>query len=153
MSERQDLAYLRMAVGSAPLFSTCSKRQYYAIVTAPNGRIVGAGTNGSPPRIEHCSDGACPRAVEGAASGSNYDQCIAIHAEANALMWSDRTAREGGTLYVNGPPCWSCGKLLAGSGIKRVIHLEDPLYLDFPRVRALMEASGLQVYGLDKADL
>jgi dCMP deaminase len=150
---RKDLAFLRWTIDGAGHFSTCAKRQYMSIVTSPAGRVVGTGFNGAPPGIPHCIDGSCPRLHEDPPSGSHYSSCIAIHAEANALMWSDRTAREGGTLYVNGTPCWDCGKLIAGSGIRRLIHLEDPSYRDWQRVKALIVASGVTVISVEADEL
>lgn len=51
---------------------------------------------------------------------SAYDNCIANHAEANALLYADRTAIEGGSLYVTDEPCRGCWKLIANSGLVRV---------------------------------
>jgi dCMP deaminase len=150
---RRDLNFLRWSIAGANLFSTCAKRQYMAVVTSSAGRVVGTGYNGSPPGIPHCADGACPRLAEGSASGTAYNNCISIHAEANALMWSDRTARDGGTLYINGTPCWDCGKLISGSGVKRLVHLEDPSYADWPRVKDMLISSGVHVIGVDAEEL
>lgn len=144
----KDERWLAWATHGAALFSTCTRRQYLALVVGPNGRLVGSGYNGAPPGLPHCVDGGCPRgsATYGEVpAGSTYSNCTAVHAEANAIAWSDRTAREGGTLYVNGPPCWDCGKLIAGSGLARVVHTADPAYADYDRVKALLIAAGLTV--------
>lgn len=141
--------FLRVAAYAAIEFSTCAKRQYFAFVLSPEGRVVGTGYNGSPPGIGHCNEGHCPRLHEDSANGSAYDNCIAIHAEENALLWSDRTDRQGGTIIVNGPPCWGCGKKIAGSGIARVVYVRDPNYADWPRVEGLLEASGVECVGVD----
>lgn len=145
--------FLRVAVAAAKEFSTCAKRQYFAWVLSPDGRVAGTGYNGSPPGIPHCADGHCPRLQEGSASGSAYDNCIAIHAEENALLWSDRTARLGGTIIVNGPPCWGCGKKIAGSGLRRLVYLRDDGYADWPRVEALLEQAGIECVGVAVEDL
>ena len=101
----------------AQLFSTCSKKQYAAFILAPNNRVVGFGYNGSPPGHPHCNQGGCPRLTEQSSPGTTYDNCIANHAEANALLWSDSISRQDGTLIINGPPCFGCCKLIASSGI------------------------------------
>jgi dCMP deaminase len=44
-----------------------------------------------------------------------------IHAEVNALLNSDPILRKGGTLYVNLQPCENCAKMIAASGVKRVV--------------------------------
>lgn len=50
-----------------------------------------------------------------------YEDCPSIHAEANALLFSDRSAREGGTIYVSSTICYTCAKLVANSGLKRAV--------------------------------
>lgn len=47
--------------------------------------------------------------------------CVAIHAEANALLVGDRTTREGGTIYTTSDVCFGCAKLIANSGVVRVV--------------------------------
>lgn len=150
---RQEWKYLRTAEFAAKEFSTCAKRQYFAFVLSPEGRVVGTGYNGSPPGVPHCTDGFCPRMQEGSPAGSSYDNCIAVHAEANALLHSDRTARQGGTLVINGPPCWGCGKEIAGSGIARVVYLKDPAYATWDRVEGLLQQAGVSCIGVDEQDL
>ena len=46
--------------------------------------------------------------------------CIAIHAEQNALLQAGRDA-ESATLYVNAFPCKICAKLIINAGIRRVV--------------------------------
>jgi dCMP deaminase len=150
---RKDIKWLQMAEYAAKLWSTCAKRQYFSFVLDAYGRVVGTGYNGSPPGIPHCIDGHCPRMQQGSAPGSSYDNCISIHAEENALLWSDRSARAGGTLIVNGMPCWGCGKKIAGSGIARLVYIRDESYADMPRIEALMEAAGVQLVGASLQDL
>jgi dCMP deaminase len=152
----RDGKFLRMCLANAPIFSTCSRRQYFAVVTGPEGRLVGTGYNGAPPNMTHCIDGGCPRAqAEGVVPGVAYGNCVAVHAEANAIIWSDRTARKAGTLYVNGPPCWDCGKLIAGSGLARVVFTYDPEYVypELKKVEGLMTSAGLDVERLDQSVL
>lgn len=68
---------------------------------------------------------AAPR-CPGPESGTDYDNCIAIHAEENALLYSDPTARRRGTIYINGAPCFGCSKKLGNSGLARVVCLTEP---------------------------
>lgn len=129
----------------APLFSTCSKAQYFSVVIMPNGRVAGVGYNGSPPGMGHCVDGFCPRSRQNSPSGSVYDNCIAQHAEANALLWSDPAQRVGGTLIVNGPPCYGCAKQIASSGIARVVCNTRSEYKDWESSKTLLQAAGIDV--------
>lgn len=137
----------------AQIFSTCSKRKYASVILTPAGRLAGFGYNGSPPNHPHCDMGHCPRLLEGSANGSSYDNCIANHAEANALLWSDISTRQGGTLIVNGPPCFSCCKLIASSGIAKVVHYSDPSYAQWPDCVDFLLTSSIEIVTYDRASL
>ena len=130
----RELRWLTACEMLAPLFSTCAKRQYVAFVIGPTGRVVGFGYNGTPPGHGQCADVPCPRLAADVPPGSRYDggpgRCLAVHAEANALLYSDLTSRVGGTLYVNGPPCPDCAKLIVAAGVVRVVHRADDRYED-----------------------
>lgn len=118
-------------ISGAELFSTCMKRKFMAIIIDDKGRVAGTGYNGGPPGMIHCEDGGCPRSSLDTQS-PDYDNCISLHAEENALLYSDPRRRH--TIYVNGTPCYGCAKKIAGSGIKRVGYLDDGrgrLGLDF----------------------
>jgi dCMP deaminase len=106
----------------------CTRRKAGAVLVK-NNRIVATGYNGSPAGDKGClTDGACPRghlAYSDLPPSSSYDTgpgtCIAVHAEANCLLYADRDRTEGGTLYVTGVPCPGCEKLLRASGVRMVV--------------------------------
>jgi dCMP deaminase len=123
-----------------------------AIILSSDGRIIGAGYNGSPPKIKHCQDGHCPRAINPTEPGQDYSNCIAIHAESNALLFSDRTMRMGGTLYINGRPCYDCAKLIAGSGIARLVNLYNS-YDSWKLSLPLLNDAGVEVTEYQEEDL
>lgn len=111
-------------------------------------RIWGTGRNGTVERsVPGCLDGACPRGLKdygelpGSLQGNHdYSDCIARHAEENALWQfahyyrlyaglsdrhelSERWARvlnSPVTLYVNRIPCDRCAGLLLKAGITEV---------------------------------
>lgn len=56
---------------------------------------------------------------------ADYSDCPSLHAEANALMTSDRSLRVGGTIYVTSHPCMGCAKLIANSGLTGVFVGHD----------------------------
>jgi len=141
----RELKWLKSCKSLSSTFSTCSKRQYFAVILMPNGRVAGVGYNGSPPGIGHCTDGACPRLMDNSPNGSQYDNCIAQHAEANAIIWSDPALRSGGTLIVNGPPCFGCAKQIASSGIVRVVFSPDENYQDWPKVKDFLESCKIEL--------
>ena len=148
LTQRKAEMYMAMVERSAKDFSTCGKRQYYAIVLDAHGVIVGTGYNGGPPGSVHCVDGGCPRLAAGSAPGSNYDNCIAVHAEANAFLHSDWHARQGGAIVVNGPPCYSCAKLIANSGVDTLVYKYDPSYADWGRIEGELEDWGIKLWAI-----
>ena len=79
------------------------------------------------------------------ASGSSYDNCIAIHAEANALLHSDYSSKPV-KIYVNGPPCFTCAKLIANSTIKEVFYISDSSYNDWPKVKDFLQRCNIRAF-------
>lgn len=143
---QKDVKWMKKCIHSSHMFSTCGKRQYFAVILDQHGHQIGSGWNGGPSGMGHCKDGHCPRLHANSSPGSVYDDCIAIHAEANALLHSDYLARrDGGTLYVNGSCCFSCAKLIANSGIKRVVCMDDNSYKAWPEVRTFMMNANINV--------
>lgn len=100
----------------------CKRAQHGAVVVK-NKRIVATGYNGSPAGEPGClTDDACPRADSDVPSLSGYDNCISVHAEANALLYGDRQQMLGGTIYVTGKPCSWCQRLIDAAGVERVVY-------------------------------
>lgn len=139
---KKDIQFMELCKSGARIFSTCGKKQYAALLVDENNHIVGFGYNGGPRGFKHCIDGGCKRFIEGSKSGSTYDNCIAIHAEANALLHSDYSSRPT-KLYVNGPPCFSCAKLIANSTVNTVYYLADPDYANWEEVELFLLKSNV----------
>jgi dCMP deaminase len=116
--------------------SLCDRDQVGAVIVDTQLRITGTGRNGPPAGFEHqertCTEW-CVRAKNlahnrpGYVIDPSYSDCPSLHAEVNALLTSDRSRHEGGTIYVTSPPCWSCGKMIANSGLLTVVVEFDPL--------------------------
>jgi len=140
--DRKNKQYMQMCIATANIFSTCGKKKYAAVLVDKNNHIVGIGYNGGPREFDHCEDGGCPRFIEMSENGSNYDNCIAIHAEANALLHSDYSS-QAYLIYVNGPPCFSCAKLIANSTIEHVYYLHDDNYKDWNKVNEFLQKAGV----------
>lgn len=143
---RKDLQFMRLAIDSAEIFSTCGKRQYACYITDKKDRIVGFGYNGGPRGSVHCKDGGCPRLQENSPSGSSYSNCIAVHAETNAIA---NSIGQGTNLYVNGTPCHDCAKIITSTDIKRLIYIRDPSYPQWTKSYAMLEAAGVMCLGLN----
>lgn len=152
----KDMKYMHWALEGARTFSTCGKRQHMAIILDDAGFVCGVGYNGVPSGFTHCIDGGCPRLNDATTAGSNYDNCLSNHAEQNAIMNSDsRRTRVGGTIFVTGEPCFTCAKLIVGSGIKKIVITKDPeyVYQDFDKVEELFKKAGLPLVILDWNEL
>lgn len=142
----KDIKWMQMCEVGAEIFSTCSKNKYFAIVLDQYDHQIASGWNGGPKGMQHCTEGGCRRLYEQSSSGSDYSNCIAIHAEQNALLHSDYTARRNGAkIYVNGPPCFSCAKLITNSGIKKVVCKTNPDYADWPNIHVFLIEAGVEV--------
>lgn len=146
---------MKLCVYAAGIFSTCAKRQYFAAITDDVGHIIGTGYNGGPSKWRHCIDGGCERALNNTPSGSDYSDCIAQHAEINAILHSDYSVRKnpGSTLYVNGPPCYGCAKAIVNSGITRVVYLKDDSYLNWDKSEDMMRRSNISLIEMKIEDL
>jgi dCMP deaminase len=97
--------------------STCSRKHVGALIVRDKV-ILSTGYNGSIRGLPHCDevghlleDGHCVRT---------------IHAEANAVIQAaTHGARiEGAAIYVTASPCWSCFKMIANAGLKRIVYGE-----------------------------
>lgn len=124
-------------------FSSCHRDQVGAVILSTDHRIVGTGYNGQPSGFpEDCI--SCPRrSKKGVGLDDSYSDCTSIHAEANALLYSDMSRRQGGTMFVTRAPCWGCCKLIANSGVLSVvIPREAPIK---PEVQAYLATSGIRL--------
>lgn len=116
--------------------STCLRRKYGAVIVR-NDEIVSTGYNGSPRGEANCIDtGYCTRESMNVPKGERYELCVAVHAEANAIMSAGRSNTIGSTLYIVGKevstgkyanpnPCVMCRRLIKNAGIKKVIGFLD----------------------------
>lgn len=101
----------------------CTRRQAGCVLVDADSRVISTGYNGAPAGDPGCLSGACPRGLLTYAQVpefTNYDNCIAVHAEANALLYA-RASCKGATAYITDQPCPSCAKLLRGAGVERIV--------------------------------
>jgi dCMP deaminase len=104
-------------------------KQIGAVLVKGN-RIIGTGYNGTVEGSKNCDDGGCARCqnVDGLhASGRDYDLCVCVHAETNALLTAARfgTPVEGATIYSTDQPCFMCSKALIQAGVKKSYYRKD----------------------------
>lgn len=123
----RDGYYLGVAI-SVSMAGDCRRRQVGCVLVDQDKRIIGTGYNGAPSGVPGCLSGACPRGLlsyeELAGLTTSYDEgpgaCIAVHAEANALLYA-RTSCKGATAYITDPPCPTCLRLLEAAGVERIV--------------------------------
>ncbi len=129
MSSRtsRDEHYLRLVELEAQR-STCARRAVAAIITDSNGIVLGMGHNGVPRGWVHCTDKPCEGIHD---PKGNTDRCYAVHAEQNALIQCHDVERAH-SIYVTCSPCFTCAKLIANTGIKRIVVREV-----YPDVRGM----------------
>ena len=108
--------------------STCIRRQYGAVIVK-NDRIISTGYNGSARGLPNCCDvGECWREAHDIPHGEQYEKCVAVHAEDNAISQAGRETI-GATLYLVGmehgkqidaKPCLMCERKIINAGIKEI---------------------------------
>ena len=120
--------------------STCLRRQYGAVIVK-NDEIVATGYNGAPRGDDNCCDvGECWRERNHIPHGEQYEKCVAVHAECNAIISASRRDMLGAALYLYGfegfdhpiespVPCLICSRLIKNAGIAQVINREGEVAL------------------------
>lgn len=135
--------------------STCQRRAVGAIIIDEQRHILATGYNGVPRGFLHCgefikaedreslrhfghtlNDLEC----EGASDTSgDTRRCLAVHAEANALLQCIDVSRAH-TLYCSATPCWECAKLICNTPIRRVVATQE-----YPTGLEILRAAGVSV--------
>lgn len=126
--------------------ATCDRGRSAAIFVKDNDQIA-AGYVGSPPGMPHCDD-------VGHLLDETGTHCLrTIHAEQNAMI---RALRHGislrdTTVYCTMVPCFTCAKLLVGTGVYRVVALHH--YHDSVRTQSLFADSGVKLVTMTDTQL
>jgi dCMP deaminase len=108
--------FMQMAQHAASR-STCDRKHVGAVIVRDR-TVLSTGYNGSIRGFDHCDD---------VGHLMENGHCVGtVHAEANAIIQAAKNGVgiDGGELYTTASPCWSCFKLLANAGIKRVYYGE-----------------------------
>lgn len=121
--------YLDIAATVA-MRSTCLRRQYGAVIVQ-NDTIIATGYNGSARGETNCCDtDECYRVKHNIPHGQQYEKCVAVHAEQNAIISAARRDMVGATMYLAGwengkrikpEPCLICRRMIINAGIARVV--------------------------------
>ena len=129
-------------IGLAKLVGSWSKdpsTKVGAVIVDNNKRIVSIGFNGFPKNVKDTEERLCNRE-------DKYS--IIVHAEANALMFANKSV-EGCTLYTwPFQPCSRCAGLIIQSGITRVVSVvqnEERWEKNFATAKKLFQESGVEL--------
>ena len=115
--------------------STCLRRHYGAVMVK-NDEIISTGYNGAARGVENCCDmGVCWREAHGIPHGEQYEKCVAVHAEQNAIISASRQEMLGATMYLYGEeadgteieakPCLICERMIKNAGIAALVTLNN----------------------------
>jgi len=97
--------------------ATCPRKHVGAIIVREK-MILSTGYNGSVAGGAHCTEVGCMM---------EDGHCVrTVHSEANAIIQAAKNGVriEGAGIYVTASPCWFCFKLIANSGLKRIVFGE-----------------------------
>lgn len=104
--------------------SPCLSRHGGAVIVRDK-QILSTGYNGPASGESHCT--ICARKQKpDYKSGTNYNDCPAVHAEMNAIIQAAKhgVSINGATLYCTFIPCVDCLRAIINAGIKEVIFDE-----------------------------
>lgn len=115
--------------------STCLRRRYGAVIVDKNHVIVSTGYNGAPRGEANCIDTRlCERERLHVPKGKNYELCVAVHAEQNAIINADHIRMKGATIYIyginadgtlaSGKPCLLCRRMLRNAQLAEAVYYE-----------------------------
>ena len=109
--------------------ATCLRKRFGSVIVK-NDAIISTGYNGAPRGRANCTDlGICLREKFSIPSGTRYELCRSVHAEANAIINADREKMIGSSLSCVGQEgqiisgtdsCMMCKRMVINAGISEV---------------------------------
>lgn len=154
-----DVTRMAQAFNEAGM-SNCIKHKVGCVLTDRHGRIKGSGYNGTPEGHPNCDAYFKEFHPEALAEPMMYDlsemhrtwsASHEVHAEINVIAYTDRSEREGGTLYVTHRPCSRCAPVICASGVKRVVYAVGGLTCD--SYDYLFDYSGIELIQMSKEEV
>lgn len=99
--------------------ATCPKRQVGCVITDKNDNIISIGYNGVARGDPHCIENSPCQLIP--FKGTRNNNCLAIHAEQNALLkCNDINAID--TIYCTTSPCIACMKLIVNTSCNTIFY-------------------------------
>ena len=124
--------------------STCISRQVGCVLVNYSWGLVSSGYNGAARSLKNCSNETCNRLYD--ESGTNLHKCIAIHAEANALLSCNDISKIDAA-YVTLTPCLQCMCLLLNTSCTKIYYKE--YYSGSEYGIKLWESTGRKIYNIN----
>lgn len=107
--------------------ATCDRGRTSCVI-ARDKRILVTGYVGSPAGVKHCDEVGHEMHTVILEDGTQSKHCIrTAHAEQNAIANAARNgiSVNGGTVYCQMTPCYTCAKILINAGIVRIVAKKD----------------------------
>lgn len=122
--------------------ATCLRRSHGAVLVKDK-QILATGYNGAPSGAEHCT--VCAREEAGCLPGQRYELCRSVHAEMNAIAQAAKHGANigGSTIYLTGPPCKLCARMIVNSGVVEVRFAKNSAYSRQDTGLDILEESGV----------
>ncbi|HDK27886.1 MAG TPA: dCMP deaminase [Candidatus Atribacteria bacterium] len=126
-NDKWDTIYMNMTRELAK-GSHCTRVKVGAMIVK-DGRIVSTGINGTPEGYTNCDDIFTQDKIKELGEAyyekhHEFSEKYEIHAEQNALIYLAKNGGagiRGATMYITHSPCIHCAKMIANSGITRVV--------------------------------
>lgn len=97
--------------------ATCDRKHVGAVIVRDR-TVLATGYNGSIRGLPHCDE---------AGHLMENGHCVrTVHAEANAIAQAAKNgvSIDGASIYITASPCWVCFRLIANSGIGKIVFGE-----------------------------
>ena len=109
-----------------------AKRAKVGAILVKDNNIISMGWNGTPAGF----DNRCEIRLDEMDESALLTKAEVLHAESNCLTKVARSSQssESSTMYITISPCMECAKLIAQSGISRIVYknfYRDKKSLDF----------------------
>lgn len=120
--------------------SSCYRAKVGCVLTTRSGFVISTGYNGTPSGVLNCNKGGCIRCNSTSITPGDYEGCICVHAEQNAIAIAARlgSVTSDTIAYTTIIPCLKCLILLRQAGVFNIVHSKDGVERVFDEQYSLM---------------
>lgn len=99
--------------------STCPRRKVGVVIVDKYDKIIATGFNGKPEKFPHdCHMAGCK--IDNHEPGKNLSDCMAIHAEINAIAHLKNVKKARALFLWGAAPCTECAKVICNTKVEVV---------------------------------